>query len=189
MATHTAQISESSILALKSLIGRQVHRVYAPSLDVAGTHVAAPSFSVSISDQIGDAWVHRFVNLKATWSETPRFMNDYWEIQASDDQTPVGISVNAENAMLSPCSISFYENGGSMIARIEIYSLSVSDFEDDNESVLYDKALQFVRENGSSFCVACQLNGPGIAEFVRLSEDPKVIQEFLEDCALRLTLA
>jgi hypothetical protein len=81
------------------------------------------------------------------------------------------------------------ENGGSKLTGIEIYSLSASDSEDDNESVLYDKALQFVRENGSSFCVACQLNGPGIAEFVRLSEDPKVIQEFLEGCHLRLALA
>jgi len=189
MATHVAQIAQSSILALSVLIGRQVHRVYAPSLDVAGTHVAAPSFSVPISDQIGDAWVHRFVNLKAIWSETPRFMNDYWELQASDDQTPIGISINIENAMLSPCSVSFYENGGSKITRIEIYSLSASDLEDENESVLYDKALQFVRENGSSFCISCQLNGPGIAEFVRLSEDPKVIREFLEGCRLRLTLA
>lgn len=189
MATHVVQIAQSSISALSALIGRQVHRVYAPSLDIAGTHVAAPSFSVPISDQIGEAWVHRFVNLKAIWSETPRFMNDYWEIQASADQTPVGISVTAENAMLSPCSISFYENGGSMLTAIKVYSLSIPDLEDENESVLYDKALQFVRENGSSFCVACQLNGPGIAEFVRLSEDPKVIQELLEDCHLRLTLA
>ncbi len=189
MATHVAQIAQSSVLVLTALIGRRVHCVYAPSLDVAGTHVAAPSFSVSISDQVGEAWVHRFVNLKARWSETPRFMNDYWELQASDDHSPIGISVNTENALLSPCSISFYENGGSMITKIEIYTLSVPDLEDDNESVLYDKALQFVRENGSSFCVACQLDGPGIAEFVRLSEDPKVIQGFLKDCCLRLTLA
>lgn len=189
MATHVAQIAQSSISALSVLIGRQIHRVYAPSLDVAGTHVAAPSFSVPISDQIGDAWVHRFVNLKAIWSETSRFLNDYWELQASDNHAPIGISVNAENALVAPCSIVFYENGGSRITCIEIYSLSVSDLEDDDESVLYDKALRFVRENGSCFCVACQLNGPGLAEFVRLSEDPKVIQEFLEGCHRRLALA
>ncbi len=78
-----------ALSVLSVLINRQVHRLYAPSLDVAGAHVAGPSFSVPISDQIGDAWVHRFVNLKAIWSETPRFMNDYWELQASDDQTPM----------------------------------------------------------------------------------------------------
>ncbi len=188
MTAHVAQIAQSSIPALTALIGRQVHRVYAPSLDVAGTHVAAPSFSITISDQIGDAWMHRFVNVEATWFETPRFLNDYWELLPSVDQVPTGITINAENAMVSPCSVSFHENGASMIARIEIYTLSVSDVEDDSESVRYDRALLFVRENSSSFCVACQLNGPGIAEFVRLSEDPKVIQDFLENCVLRLTL-
>lgn len=102
MATHESQVSEGTIQALKTLIGRRVHTVYAPILDVAGTHIAAQSFAILISGQIGNQWSHRFLNLKAIWSETPRFLHDYWELQAFEDQRPLGISVDAENAMLSP---------------------------------------------------------------------------------------
>ena len=187
MATHESRVSEGTIQALKTLIGCQVHRVYAPILDVAGTHVAAQSFAILISGQIGNRWSHRFLNLKAIWSETPRLMIDYWELQAFEDQRPLGISVNAENAMLSPCSIHFYENGGSEVTKIQVYTLSSPDPEDLDESVVYDKVIDFVRANGTSFCIACQLNGPGIANDVHLTEDPAVRQEFLEDCQLRLT--
>ncbi len=188
MAAHESRVSETTILALKTLIGRQVHTVYAPILGVAGTHVAAQSFAISISDQIGKVWNHRFLNLKAIWSETPRFMNDYWELQAFEDQRPLGIGVNAENAMVSPCSIHFYENGGSEVTSIQVYTLSSPDLEDATESVVYDKVIEFVRANGTSFCIACQLNGPGIADDVHLTEDPAVRQGFLEHCQLRLSL-
>ena len=184
--SHESRVSEATILVLKTLIGRQVHTVYAPILDVAGTHVAAQSFSISVSDQIGDRWSHRFLNLKAKWSETPRFMNDYWELQALEDQRPLGIHVNAENAMVSPCSIHFYKNGGSEVTKIQVYTLSSPDLEDDSESVVYDKVIEFVRANGTSFCIACQLNGPGIAEDVHLTEDPSIREAFLENCQLRL---
>ncbi len=188
MAAHVAQVSQTTISSLSILLGHQVHRVYAPCLDVSGAHFASPSYSIVVSDCVADAWTHRFLNFNAVWSETPRFLNDYWELQVSDDQAPEGISVSAENAMLSPCSISFYENGSSAVTSIQIYTLSVPDLEDTGESVVYDKVIQFKRDNGSSFCIFCQLDGPGIATDVRLSEDPDLIQSLLKSCALRLTL-
>jgi len=188
MAILVTQISQETLNTLRVLIGRQIHTIYAPVLAVAGTHVSAPSFAISISDQVGDQWVHRFLNFKALWSETPRFLNDYWELLAFEDEAPLGISQNSERAMLAPCSVSFYENGSSAIASIKIYTFSVLDTEDENESVMYDKVIQLCRDNGSSICLACQLNGPGIAEDVHLSEDPLVIQSFLDGCQLRLEL-
>ena len=189
MAAHEAQISHDTVSALKTLIGRQVYTIYAPVLAVAGAHVAAPSFATSISDQIDGRWVHRFLNLKAIWSETPRFMNDYWELQAFEARTPLGISTNVENAMVEPCSIHFDKNGGSEVTSICVYTLSTPDLEDTSESVVYDKALHFLRANGSSFCIACQLTGPGIAEYVHLTEDPIVTRTFLERCQLRLAFS
>jgi len=189
MATLVTQISQDTLDALRVLIGRQIHTIYAPVLAVAGTHVSAPSFAISISDQVGDQWVHRFLNFKALWSETPRFLNDSWELLAFEDEAPLGISQNSDKAMLAPCSVSFYENGSSVISSIKIYTCSVLDVEDESESVMYDKVIQIARDNGSSFCIACQLNGPGIAEDVHLSEDPLVIQSFLDGCQLRSELA
>ena len=188
MAILVTQISQETLNTLRVLIGRQIHTIYAPVLAVAGTHVSAPSFAISISDQVGDQWVHRFLNFKALWSETPRFLNDYWELLAFEDEAPLCISQNSERAMLAPCSVSFYENGSSAIASIKIYTFSVLDTEDENESVMYDKVIQLCRDNSSSICLACQLNGPGIAEDVHLSEDPLVIQSFLDGCQLRLEL-
>ncbi len=182
MTAYEARVSQDTISALKTLIGRQVHTIYAPVLAVAGAHLAAPSFAISISEQILGRWVHRFLNLKAVWSETPRFMNDLWELQAFEGATPLGISTNAENAMVSPCSIHFYENGGSEVTTIRVYTLSAPELADASESVVYDKVIQFVRANGSSFCIACQLDGPGIAEDVHLTEDPVLIGTFVEGC-------
>ena len=189
METHKAQVFQETISALRVLIGRQVHTIYAPVLAVAGAHVAAPSLAISISDQVGGRWVHRFLNLKAVWSETPRFMNDYWELQAFEGPAPLGISTNAESAMISPCSIHFYGAGGLEVTNIRVYTYSAPDLEDASESVIYDKVLQFQRANGSSFCIACQLNGPGLAEDVHLTEDPVIIQAFLEDCQQRLAFS
>lgn len=189
MAALVTQISQGTLDALRVLIGRQIHTIYAPVLAVAGTHVSAPSFAISISDEVGDQWVHRFLNFKALWSETPRFLNDYWELLAFEDEAPLGISQNSDKAMLAPCSISFYENGSSAVANIKIYTFSVVDSEDESESVMYDKVIQIAKDNGSSFCIACQLNGPGIADDLHLSEDPLVIQSFLEGCQLRFELA
>jgi hypothetical protein len=188
MAILVTEISQSTLDALRVLIGRQIHTFYAPVLAVAGTHVSAPSFSVSISDQAGDQWIHRFLNFKSSWSETPRFLNDYWELQAFENDAPLGISQNSEKAMMAPCSVSFYENGSSAVTSIKVYTFSVLDIEDENESVTYDKVIQLCRDNGSSICLACQLNGPGIAEDVHLSEDPLVIQSFLDGCQLRFEL-
>jgi hypothetical protein len=187
MAGHGSEISEDTFSALKALVGRHVYTVYAPVLAVAGTHVAAPSFAISLSDQVGDQWVHSFLNLKATWSETPRFLNDSWELQAFEARSPLGIEVNAENAMMSPCSVHFYENGGSEVINIRVYSLSLLDQDDPSESVVFDKALELMRANGTSFCIACQLNGPGIAEDVHLTEDPVVIKTLTDACQIRLT--
>jgi|GEM_PF-5246310 len=101
MATLVTQISQDTVNALRVLLGRQIYTIYAPVLAVAGT----PSFAISISDQVGDQWVHRFLNFKALWSETTRFLNDYWELQAFEDEAPLGISQNSEKAMLAPCSV------------------------------------------------------------------------------------
>jgi hypothetical protein len=72
----------------------------------------------------------------------------------------------------------------SPILRVEVYEFSWPANEQlDAENVVYDRAIHFQRQDGSSFCVACQPNGPGIATEVHVSDDDKTIAHLLSGCA------
>jgi len=43
-------------------------------------------------------------------------------------------------------------------------------------------------DDGRAFCIACMLNGPGVAEYLHFSEDQRVIQEMLIHSTSRLCL-
>jgi hypothetical protein len=58
----------------------------------------------------------------------------------------------------------------------------------DAESVVYDRAIRFQRQDGSSFCIACQLNGPGIATEVHVSDEEETIADLLGGCTLRVSI-
>jgi hypothetical protein len=183
----SAQISEDGLLILRGLIGRQLYRVLAPCLQVAGAHFTAPSFSIHFSDEIGGKWFHKYVNIRCEWSETPLTFTDYWEILISSDNKPSGIDVDSSGAIVAPCTICFYK--AKPIKKIEIYEFQWSDGEgDDLEAVTYDKAIRFQHEDGTAFCIACQLNGPGDATEVHISEDETTVRQFLEDSRLRVCL-
>ena len=73
------------------------------------------------------------------------------------------------------------------IRQVEIFSCH---FEDDDleESVHYDQAILFHCEEERNFCIACMLNGPGIAEYLHFSEDKDTIQEMLREANSRFIL-
>ncbi len=181
------RISPASLSFLKSMIGRKLHTIYAPCLAVAGPHLAAPSFSIPLLDEIDGTWRHRFVNVSCQWFETPRFLNDYWRLIVTSDTKPEGIELNASNAMVGPCTMHFYGDV-SPISTIDVYELQRLLDTPDDEAVLYDKVICFRCENGRSLCIACQLNGPGLATDVHFSEDEKTMSEFLDGTRLRLTI-
>lgn len=190
LTTHVKQLSAKSICALRTLIGRQIHRVYAPSLDVAATHCSAPSFSFPTSDQLGDLWKHSHINVRASWFEAPVTGIDDWKIEASHDPQALGIPVDASGAMLGPCTVNFYEHGGSAVTAVEIYSFSdEANVGSDREVVTFDQVICFVRADETRLAIACQLNGPGIATDIHLSDGPADIAQFLEGCVLRLNLS
>jgi len=184
---YCTQISEAGLVVLQGLIGRQVHMVYAPCLQVAGAHLTSPSFSIPVSDQTAEKWVHKHVNFSFEWFETPLTLTDYWKIAVSIDDKPQGIEVNSTGAIVAPCTINFYES--KPINRIEVFEFNWSAGQEiDMEMVTYDNAIRFECEGGRAFCIACQLNGPGIATEVHLSENEAVISEFLEGSRLRMSL-
>jgi hypothetical protein len=173
-------LSNESISTLRRLIRVPIHTIYAPTLDAAGAHLAAWKLSMLIRKD-------NFVNFSCEWSKTPRFMNDSWLITVSESSDPIGIDRDETGALVSPCTISMYH--AKPIRKIEIFDYSYSERDEDPaESVHYDQAILFNCEEKRSFCIACMLNGPGIAEYLHFSEDERVVREMLKDSKSRLVL-
>jgi hypothetical protein len=189
MASHnySAQISENGLAVLRSMIGLTVATVYASRLDVSAQHLTAPAFSIPVFSKTSGHCTNRYVVIRCDWSETPHTMSDYWRMSVSDKGAPYGIQVNSDHALIAPCSIQFYH--AAPIERIQVYQFEASAGDEQClEIVTYDQAIHFQSANGRSFCIACQLNGPGIATDVHLSEDADTITQLLEGSQLRLSI-
>jgi hypothetical protein len=75
------------------------------------------------------------------------------------------------------------------IRKIEIFEYRYApDDEGPEESVHYDQAILFDCAEERTFCIACLLNGPGIAHDLHFSEDTGVIHEMLNGSTVRLVL-
>lgn len=184
---YSAQIAEDDLVVLKELIGLTVFTVYASCLQVAGRHVTAPSFSIPVSSNVEGRWVHKYFNFHCEWFETPHTLTDYWQIFVSHDEKPQDVEVNPQNALMAPCTIKYFLS--TPINHIEVYEFRWTAGEGQNlESVTYDNAIHFHLENGKSFCIACQLDGPGIATEIHISDDDETIRTFLEGSQLRLSI-
>jgi hypothetical protein len=169
------------------LIGRSIFFVYASCLQVGGQDFTAPSFSIPISDEIERKWSHRYAVVRCKWHETPRTLTDYWQILVSDEAKPEGIEVDAGGAIVAPCTIHFWRS--TPVQSIEILSSTWAAGEgDDVEEVEFDQALRFRLEDGKAFCIACRLDGPGVATEIHISEDEKTIESYLERSTCRLTI-
>lgn len=185
---YSLQLSDASLSVLRGLVGRFVHSIYASCLQVAGSHITAPSFSIPASDQLEDGWLHRYIVIRCEWFETPETRSDYWQLLVTDEDRPDGIEFSDSQGIVAPCTINFYGHG-SPITKIEIYTFSWPPTEQlDGEKVVYDQTIHFKRSDGSSFCIFCQLDGPGIATEVHLSEDEKMIADLLKGSTLRLSI-
>jgi hypothetical protein len=172
-------LSESSILALRGLLGLTIHTIFAPNLDAAGAHLAAWKLSLLLKKDL-------FVNFSCKWSETPLYLNDSWLIEVAPSTEPIGILRNASGALVEPCTISMYE--AQPIRKIELFEYRYDLDEGTEESVHYDRAIVFRCAEERSFCISCMLNGPGTANYLHFSEDNGVIQEMIDESTIRLVV-
>ena len=186
---YSLQLSEASLSVLHGLVGRAVHRVYAPCLQVDKRHLTAPSISIPTSDETKHGWVHRYVIVRCEWFETPETRIDYWQLFVDNEDKPSGLDFSEAKGIVAPCTINFY-GYSSPILRVEVYEFSWPANEHlGAENVVYDRAIHFQRQDGSSFCIACQPNGPGIATEVHVSDDDETIAHLLSGCTLRVSIA
>ena len=173
-------LSEDSVSALRQLLGKTIHTLFAPNLDAAGGHLAAWTLSMQLSKG-------SFMNFSCEWSETPHFLNDSWQITVAEGHDPLKIQINDTGSLMAPCTISMYE--AKPIKRIDIFAHTNSaDDEGPEEIVNYDQAILFTRDGDTGFCIGCMLNGPGIATHLHFSEDSEVIRTMVDGASIRLTL-
>ena len=170
----------TSVAVLRSLIGSTSYRILAPCLQVAGQHFTSPSLSI-------ETGLKSYIAISCEWFETPFSRDDYWRIVISETNTPNGIEVRSDGALVAPCTINFYR--AEPISSIELHA-SRWDWSDDGdeEHVEYDSALLFHMSGRRLFCIWCQLNGPGIATEVHFTEDRELISEVLKGTQFRLRL-
>jgi hypothetical protein len=173
-------LSTESISALRQLLGKTIHNIWAPNLDAAGAHLAAWTLSMLLGQD-------SFMNFSCEWDETPQFLNDSWLITAKEDSSPLNIVKNETGAFLGVCNIKMYR--AKPIRKIDIFAYTNgADDQAPEETVNYDQAILFTCENEKAFCIGCTLNSPGVATYLNLSEDRSTIQEILEHSSIRLTL-
>jgi hypothetical protein len=184
---YEAHITVESLSVLQAMLGNRFHHIYAPCLQVAGAHQAAPSFSIPIFDKITGNWSHQYVVIRCSWAETPLCFSDYWQLVVSIEDRPNGIDVDPQGALIAPCTIRYFQ--AAPVSKIEIFEFRISEgSRQEKETVRFDRAIRFLQENGRAFCIACQLDGPGIATDVHISDDEHMISEFLAGSELRLCL-
>jgi hypothetical protein len=186
-AEYSAQISKTGLSVLQSMIGNRFYSIHAPCLQVAGSHLTAPSFSIPVFDRITGNWSRQYIVIQCDWSETPLTLTDYWRMLVSCDDKPDRIGVDSTGAIIAPCTIKYFR--ATPICKIDVYEFECSpEFDQGRETVKYDKGIRFETESGKAFCIACQVNGPGILTEVSISEDDATISQFLEGSRLRVRL-
>jgi hypothetical protein len=173
-------LSTDSISALRKLLGKTIHTLWAPNLDAAGTHLASWTLSMLLGQ-------NSFMNFSCEWHEMPHFLNDSWQMTVNEDSGPLNIVREDTGAFLGVCTINMYF--AKPISRIDVFTYTNSaDKEGPEETVNYDQAVLFTCEGDRTFCIGCMLNGPGIATYLHFSEDQSVIQTIVEHSTVRLTL-
>ena len=173
-------LSTESISALRQLLGKTIHTIWAPNLDAAGAHLAAWTLSMLLGQG-------SFMNFTCQWHETPYYLNDSWQITVTEDSDPINIAKDSTGAFLGVCNISMFF--AKPIEKIDIFAYTNSaDNEGPEETVNYDQAILFSCEGEKAFCIGCMLNGPGIATYLHFSEDRSAIQTIVERSTIRLTL-
>lgn len=178
---YEARLSEETVAALRSVLGETIFRIYAPTLELSGKYALSPSMSLH-REGIG------YVVIENAWMETPIEYIDYWQISARLSRTPKVIKTRigrdgAGDTLYYPSQINLAFSSAA-INRIVIHEETWSNAE-NQESIAYDHALVFYREDGSKFCISAY---PTNQDSLEYTEDESEINSTVEAHKLRLEL-
>lgn len=177
------KLSESSVDALRSIIGEVMHTIYAPELSIATGNNLVSSYSFAISLENG------FLNL---WTKEIDGKSIYWQMHVERGAKPKNIVYEMDDqfnkyVLDHPSSIDL--KSSSKLVSIEIYSdrdtQTVNTESDTLYSTYYDHSVVFVLENGDKFCISVDT---GMPDDTVMGYDEKGINILLKDLTLRQTI-
>ena len=178
--TESLRLDEISLKPLKGLLGLRLYRILAPCLQVAGQEFTAPSLSF-------EKEAKQYVVIACEWFESPYTWTDYWRFSISEQVQPAGIEISPDGAIVSPCTIHFYQPHTISSIQIRSSRWDWSNTEEE-EHIEFDSLLLFNTHEGRQFCIWCHANGPGIATEVHFTQDGELISDLLKSTHRRLHL-
>lgn len=147
MSTVEYFLDAQELSVLRRLIGLPLQTIFSPAVGVDKRGVHASHLSMAVEK--GKQWL----NLRCDWDDTPKHHVDYFHIEVVVGQEPEKIAVKRDEpgigGLLFPVS-SISTNNISPTKRIVVFSMEES-FED--ESVAYDAAIVFERNDGTRFAL------------------------------------
>ncbi len=160
-----------------SLLGQNVYMIYSKSISVDVNNHDFEASSLSLSLDKG------FFCFQTRWIEKNDY--EYYQLELSKRDDPIGIKRSSDNALIDPSSISM--KPASKIETIELYA--DKDEEDWNSegreliTVKYDSAFLFRQEDGNSFLIGVSETIADLTQFIR---NEKVIKDRLSGLEKRM---
>jgi hypothetical protein len=176
-----ARISEEGISALHEMLGLTSQQIFSPAIEVENDFISSPNYSIQMKNR-------DWLIFEDTWLETPEERIDYHRISVYLSLKPKDINIRYDDklgvdVLEFPLS-SILIISPSPIVKINILEDSWSAPE-CKESVLYDKAIIFHRENGSRFSISAK---DTIGDLLEFTKNEMRMQEFVDDCKCRVTI-
>jgi hypothetical protein len=170
-------LSSKYLQFIPSLLGQKIFMIYSKtvSVDVNYHEFKASSFSLSLDKG--------FVCFQTRWIDMNDY--DYYQLELSKSDDPIGVKRSKDNALIDPSSISM--TPASIVKSIELYA--DKDEEEWNSegreliTVKYDSAFLFRQEDGKSFLIGVSESIADLTQFIR---DEKAIMKRLSGLEKRL---
>jgi hypothetical protein len=160
------RITKEGLTTLRQIIGLSPHQIFSPGIDVNDVFISSPNYSIPLkSKRKNFGWL----NIEIEWFETPKELLDYYRISVNLSDKPKDIKVISDehykeilNFPLS--SISTYSP--SLISKITIHEETWQDAECE-ESIAYDRAIIFHREDESRFSISASDTMADLLEYTK----------------------
>jgi hypothetical protein len=178
------RITKEGIKALRQIIGLSPPQIFSPGIDVDGEFISSPNYSIPLkSKRKNFGWL----NIKIEWLETPKECINYYRISLNLSDKPKDIKVISDEHFKEVLdfplsSISTYSP--SLILKITIHEETWQATECE-ESIAYDRAIIFHREDESRFSISAS---DTIADLLEFTKSEQRIKEIIENCRCRLTI-
>lgn len=161
MKTIEKYLTPENLRLIPSLLGQNIYKIYSKTIDadVNNFNFEASSFSLSLDKG--------FICFQTSWIDDNDY--EYYQLEISKRNDPIGILRSSDNALIDPSSILMAP--ASKIEKIELYA-DKNEEEWNSEgreliTVKYDSAFLFRQEDGNSFLIGVSESIADLTQFIR----------------------